>query len=258
MSGILDGKVVIVSGVGPGLGREIASVAHREGARVMMGARREANLKEIAASLGDGAAWQATDICDEQQCIRLVEAAVERFGEVHGLVNCAAFDSVMGGLMEADLDEWRRVLDTNIIGTLQLCRAAIPVMTKAGGGSIVFIGSQTNWWPGPAQTAYAASKAGLVGAQLHLAREVGPMKIRVNTVVPTWMWGPPVQQYVGYAAQQQGVPEEDIVAGITKNMPLGEIPADEDIAEAVAFFLSERARMITGQSLFVNAGEFFH
>ncbi len=260
-SGLLDGKVVIVSGVGPGLGREIATIARREGAAVMIAARREENLKAAAAGIdaaGEHVAWQATDITDEAQCRRLVDATAQRFGRVDGLVNCAAFDSVMGGLADADFGEWRRVLETNVIGTLQLCRAVIPQLDKAGGGSIVFIGSQTSWWPGPAQMVYAASKGGLSGAVLHLAREVGPMKIRVNTVVPSWMWGPPVQGYVSMAAEQYGVPEEDIVAGITKNMPLGEIPADEDVAEAVAFFLSDRARMITGQSLFVNAGEFFH
>jgi NAD(P)-dependent dehydrogenase (short-subunit alcohol dehydrogenase family) len=89
----------------------------------------------------------------------------------------------------------------------------------------------------------------------YMAKELGPDRIRVNTVVPTWMWGPPVQGYVAMTAKQQGVSEDDIIAGITGNMPLGEIPADEDVAEAVVFLLSDRARMITGQSIFVNAGE---
>jgi NAD(P)-dependent dehydrogenase (short-subunit alcohol dehydrogenase family) len=88
-----------------------------------------------------------------------------------------------------------------------------------------------------------------------MATELGPSRIRVNTVVPTWMWGPPVEGYVQWQAQELGVPTDEIIAGITVNMPLGEIPADEDVAEAVVFLLSSRARMITGQSLFVNAGE---
>ena len=88
-----------------------------------------------------------------------------------------------------------------------------------------------------------------------MAKALGPDRVRVHTVVPTWMWGPPVQGYVKMLAEQQSVPEADVIAGITTNMPLGEIPADEDVAETVAFFLSDRARMITGQSIFVNAGE---
>jgi NAD(P)-dependent dehydrogenase (short-subunit alcohol dehydrogenase family) len=89
----------------------------------------------------------------------------------------------------------------------------------------------------------------------HMARELGPDRIRVNMVVPTWMWGPPVQAYVKWQAQERGVAEEAVVSEITANMPLGEIPADEDVAEAIVFFCSDRARMITGETLMVNAGE---
>jgi NAD(P)-dependent dehydrogenase (short-subunit alcohol dehydrogenase family) len=74
-------------------------------------------------------------------------------------------------------------------------------------------------------------------------------------VVPTWMWGPPVEAYVKGTAEREGRSQQAVIADITTNMPLGEIPADEDVAEAVVFFASERARMITGQSLMVNAGE---
>jgi NAD(P)-dependent dehydrogenase (short-subunit alcohol dehydrogenase family) len=108
------------------------------------------------------------------------------------------------------------------------------------------------------QLAYASSKGALHAAMFHLAKELGPRKIRVNTVVPTWMWGPPVEGYVNSTAEAQGVPAEQIIAGITANMALGEIPTDGDVAEAVIFFASDRARMITAQTLMVNAGEFPH
>ena len=97
--------------------------------------------------------------------------------------------------------------------------------------------------------------AALISAVYHLANEVGPDKIRVNTVVPTWMWGPPVEGFVNSTAEAQGVPPEQIIAGITANMPLAEIPTDGDVADAVVFFASDRARMITAQTLMVNAGE---
>ena len=102
------------------------------------------------------------------------------------------------------------------------------------------------------------SKGALTSAMYYLAKELGPFKIRVNTVVPTWMWGPPVEGYVEMLSSTQGVDREEVIAGITKNMPLGEIPADEDVAEVVAFFASDRARMVTGQSILVNAGEIPH
>lgn len=259
---LLADKVMVVSGVGPGLGREIAAAAVREGASVMMGARTEANLKAAAAEIdpsGERVGWQVTDITNPEQCTRLTDAAVEKFGKLDALANCAAFDTVFGGVEDANFDEWRQVFDTNVIGTLQVTQAAIPHLKK-NGGAIVFIGSQGMFWPpnGFFQTAYQSSKAGLVSAVYHLAKELGPDKIRVNTVVPTWMWGPPVEGYVNSTAEAQGIPPEQIIAGITQNMPLGEIPTDGDVADAVVFFASDRARMITSQTLMVNAGEFPH
>jgi NAD(P)-dependent dehydrogenase (short-subunit alcohol dehydrogenase family) len=260
---LLEDKVVIVSGVGPGLGREIATAAAREGASVMLGARTEANLRAAADEIdssGDRVGYEVTDITDAEQAQRLADAAVAKFGKVDALVNCAAFDSVFGGVQEADFEEWRKVFDTNVIGTLQVTRAAIPHLQANGGGAIVFIGSQGMFWPpkGFFQTAYQSSKGGLQSAMYHLANELGADRIRVNTVVPTWMWGPPVEGYVNMTAESQGVPPEQVIAGITVNMPLGEIPTDGDVAEAVVFFASDRARMITAQTLMVNAGEFPH
>ena len=251
---------MVVSGVGPGLGREIAAVAVREGASVMMGARRQENLEAIAKELdpsGERVAWHRTDISDPAACAALVDAAVEHFGRLDSLVNCAALDTVFGGLEDADFDAWRQTFDVNVFGTLRVCEAAIPHL-KERGGSIVFIGSQATYWPQLMQMAYASSKGALTTAMYYLAKELGPSKIRVNTVVPTWMWGPPVEGYVDMTAQGTGASRDEVIAGITKNMPLGEIPADEDVAEVVAFFASDRARMISGQALFVNAGEFPH
>ena len=251
---------MVVSGVGPGLGREIAAVAVREGASVMMGARREENLEAIGKELdpsGERVAWHRTDISDPAACAALVDAAVEHFGRLDSLVNCAALDTVFGGLEDADFDAWRQTFDVNVFGTLRVCEAAIPHL-KERGGSIVFIGSQATYWPQLMQMAYASSKGALTTAMYYLAKELGPSKIRVNTVVPTWMWGPPVEGYVDMTAQGTGVSRDEVIAGITKNMPLGEIPADEDVAEVVVFFASDRARMVTGQSILVNAGEIPH
>jgi NAD(P)-dependent dehydrogenase (short-subunit alcohol dehydrogenase family) len=257
---LLEGTTMVVSGVGPGLGREIAAVALREGASVMLGARREENLKAVALELdpsGRQVAWRRTDITDPAACAGLVDGAVERFGRLDSVVNCAALDTVFGGLEGADFDQWRQTFDTNVLGTLRICEAAIPHL-KARGGAIVFIGSQAMYWPQLMQMAYASSKGALTSAMYYLAKELGPYKIRVNTVVPSWMWGPPVEGYVEMTAQAQGVDADEIVAGIAKNMLLGEIPADEDVAEVVVFFASDRARMVTAQSILVNAGEIPH
>jgi len=255
---ILENKTIIVSGVGPGLGRECAAIALRDGANVVLGARNAERLAEIAKELdpsGKRVAHCSVDIVDPARCDAVVGTAVDRFGGLDGLVQVAALDTMFGGVMDASVDDWHKTLTTNVVGSANLVKAAAPALEARGGGSIVLIGSQSMYSPQVMQIAYASSKGALMSAMYYMAKELGPKKIRVNTVVPTWMWGPPVIGYVNSQADALGVPVEQIVAGITANMALGEIPADEDIAECAAFLLSNRARMITGQSILVNAGE---
>jgi len=256
--GILDGKTVIVCGAGPGLGGEIARLSLRDGANVVVAARGEDKLVKLAADLdpsGERVAHCAADVGDAAQCDRLAATAVERFGRIDALVQVAALDNLFGGLEDTSVEDWTAAFAVNVVGAAAMTRAAAAHMKGNGGGSIVLIGSQSMYMPLVTQMAYAASKGALETAMKYMATELGPERIRVNMVVPTWMWGPPVQSYVRYLAKKRSVSEDEIVAGITASMPLGEIPADEDVAEAAVFFCSDRARMITGQALMVNAGE---
>jgi NAD(P)-dependent dehydrogenase (short-subunit alcohol dehydrogenase family) len=255
---ILAGKTVVVCGVGPGLGRDVAMTALRDGARVVLAARTASKLEAIAKELdpsGESCLCVPTDLTDENQCHALADATVARFGRLDALVQVAALDAIFGSLSDAPLDDFARAFDTNVLGPVRLARAVSPAMRDAGGGSIVLVGSQAMLLPQTPQIAYGTSKGALKSAMYYMAKELGPDRIRVNMVVPTWMWGPPVEAYVKMVAKQQGRSEEDVVGDITARMPLGEIPADDDVAEAIVFFASDRARMITGQSLLVNAGE---
>jgi NAD(P)-dependent dehydrogenase (short-subunit alcohol dehydrogenase family) len=255
---ILKDKTVVVCGVGPGLGREVAEKALRDGARVVLAARTAAKLEALAKELdasGESIACVPTDLTDQGQCDALAAAAAERFGGVDALVQVAALDAVFGSLADAPLEDFQRTFDTNVLGPVRLARAVAPIMKKGGGGSIVLVGSQAMLHPQTPQIAYGASKGGLLSAMYYMAKELGPDKIRVNMVVPTWMWGPPVEAYVKMTAKQRGCSEDEVIGEITAGMPLGEIPADDDVAEAIVFFASDRARMITGQRLLVNAGE---
>jgi NAD(P)-dependent dehydrogenase (short-subunit alcohol dehydrogenase family) len=256
---IVKDKTIVITGVGPGLGREIAACSLRDGANVVIGARTESKLAEIAKDLdptGQSLAYRATDITDVAACEALMDLAVERFGGIDAVVQVAAMDALFGTLQSTSTEDWQTSMNVNVIGTLQLVRSAVPHLQKRGGGSVVLIGSQSMWQPPPMpQIAYASAKGALVSAMLHMTQELGPDKIRCNMVIPTWMWGPPVEAYVKWQAGERKVSQEEIKAEITSNMPLGEIPADEDVAEAVVFFCSDRSRMITGQSLLVNSGE---
>src|SRR5262249_19676038 len=163
------------------------------------------------------------------QCARLAETGVQRFGRVDALVCVAALDAAFGGLQDSEPAQWRQVLEVNFVGTLQLVKSFVPALGRHG-GAVVLIGSQSSMFPQIPQIAYASSKGALMTAMYFLAQELGPRRIRVNTVVPTWMWGPAVEGYVGGLAKQQGVSVEKIVAGITERMAIKQIPADEDVA----------------------------
>jgi NAD(P)-dependent dehydrogenase (short-subunit alcohol dehydrogenase family) len=137
-----------------------------------------------------------------------------------------------------------------------MTRACLPAL-KEKGGSVVFIGTQSSV-AAPSQVkqaAYAASKGALTSAMYSMARELGPYRIRVNTVLPGWMWGPPVQAYVAFTARTEGVPEAEVRARLAERMALPDLATDGDVADAAVFLSSDRARAITGQSLLVNAGE---
>ncbi|MFI6687894.1 SDR family oxidoreductase [Streptomyces sp. NPDC050485] len=256
---LLSGKTVIVSGVGAGLGHQVAAAVVRDGGNAVLGARTEANLAKSAAEIDpDGAhtAYLETDITDEGRCEALAALATARFGGIDAVVHVAAWDSYFGGLQDADFATWQQVIDVNLLGTLRMTRACLPAL-KRRGGSVVIIGTQSavaapsQVW----QAAYAASKGALTSAMYSMARELGPDRIRVNTVLPGWMWGPPVQAYVQFTAHTDGVPEEEVLARLTERMALPELATDGDVAEAAVFLASDRARSITGQSLLVNAGE---
>jgi NAD(P)-dependent dehydrogenase (short-subunit alcohol dehydrogenase family) len=128
-------------------------------------------------------------------------------------------------------------------------------MKRGGGGSLVLVGSLSMYLPQMPQAGYAASKAALLSSMYYLTDELGPDKIRVNMVVPSWMWGPPVQAYVQFKAKSEGRTEEEVADEIRARIPLGEIVPDEEVAEAAIFLASDRARCITGQTLIVNGGE---
>lgn len=256
---LLAGKTVVVSGVGAGLGHQVAAAVVRDGGNAVLGARTEANLAKSAADIDPGGAhttYRATDITDETQCEALAALARERFGRIDAVVHVAALDGHFGGLEDADFATWQSVIDVNLLGSLRMTRACLPALKECG-GSVVFIGTQSAV-AAPSQVrqaAYAASKGALTSAMYSLARELGPHRIRVNTVLPGWMWGPPVQAYVRFTAHTEKVEESEVLGRLTGRMALPDLATDGDVADAAAFLASDRARAITGQSLLVNAGE---
>jgi NAD(P)-dependent dehydrogenase (short-subunit alcohol dehydrogenase family) len=256
---MLLGKTVLVIGAGRGLGGEIAAASVRDGAEVMLAARNEERLQELTAQLGtDGAAvgHHAADLREPAQLAELVAAVDRRFGQLTGLVLCAVHDTGIGGIESTTEDEWRESFEVNVFGAARAVKAVVPLMKRTG-GSIVLIGSQQ--WIYPArdvpQLAYGATKGAIISMMYALSRELGPSNIRVNVVAPSWMWGPTVERYVEHEARGHGRTPDAVRTDIESRFALEHMPTDGDIAEVVGFFLSDRARAISGQSLLVNAGE---
>lgn len=260
---LLRNKVVIISGIGPGLGVKLAIEAAREGASaVVLAARTAAKLddaeRRIAQLGADCAVLKvATDITDRAQCRQLVAQAVERFGRIDALVNSAfVHGNFPEAIADADLEGWRTVFDTNVFGTMTLTQEVVPQMKKQGGGALVMVNTQATRKPFPGEGGYAASKGALAVAVKYLARELGPHGIRANSIFMGWMWGAPVQDYMRHMAAEHQVPEEQLVAPIAANIALGKMPTDDDCARAALFLVSDYANAVTGAALDANGGDF--
>jgi NAD(P)-dependent dehydrogenase (short-subunit alcohol dehydrogenase family) len=260
---MLQDKVVIVSGIGPGLGIKLAIEAARAGARGVVLAARSADKLDAAETqikaLGTPcrALKVPTDITDATQCERLVQRCVETFGRADGLVNSAYNPgNVMKTVGETAIADWRPVLETNLLGTMTLTNAVVPQMKQQKSGAIVMINSMVTRKPLAGQGVYAISKGALGVAAKYLALELGPHGIRVNTVSMGWMWGAPVEGYMQYVAQTQNVPVEQQKSAVAANIPLGRIPTDDDCAKAALFMVSDYAAAVTGAWLDANGGEF--
>ena len=255
---LLKGKTIIISGVGPGLGRTLARLAAQEGAQVVLGARNQAFLDEVAgeiAAAGGVALAAATDVSSAAQCQALAAAAVKHFGQINGLVNSAYLHGEWATTDVADPEGLMRCYEVNCVGALRLAQACLPAMRAAGGGGIANISTMATVNPYPGEVAYAAAKGGLNTLTRHMAKDFGRFNIRVNVLRMGWIGGAPVQQHIE-SEVASGRKRDDVVGEITQNIPLGIIPPEEDCARAVLFFVSDYAKVVTGASLDVNGGQY--
>jgi 3-oxoacyl-[acyl-carrier protein] reductase len=229
--------MALVTGGSRGIGRAIAAELAKAGAQVVIGYRTGADEAEAVASEIGGRAVQA-DVSDPEQAKRLVEEAAE----VDVLVNNAGItrDGLLARMSD---DDWRTVLDTNLGGTFNTCRAVTRGMMKRRSGAIVNVSSIVGVHGNPGQTNYSASKAGIIGFTKALARELGSRGVRANVVAP------------GYISTRltNELPEE-LQQAMLANTPLGRFGDPEDVAGAVRFLCSDAAAFVTGEVLLVDGG----
>ena len=257
---LLAGTVVVVSGVGPGLGRSIALASARHGADVVLAARTAGRLDEVAkevTALGQRALPVPADIADEASAAHLAEATLAEFGRADTLVHNAFAIPPLTSLADADLGALQAAFDTNVLAVLRLTRLFTPALT-ASRGSVVMINSAVLRHSRLPFGGYKMAKSALLAMARSLATELGTQGIRVNSVAPGYIWADSLKWYFGYLAGQRGVDRQQVYDEAAATTDLRKLPEPDEIADAVVFLASPMARAITGQCLDVNSGEYHH
>ena len=241
----LSGRVALVTGASQGIGRTCALRLAKEGAAVAVAARNQEKLNELVNEIttaGGKAAAFALDVADEEQVKSTIKAAIAQFGKIDILVNNAGItrDQLVMRMKRAD---WDAVLQTNLTSAYLCIQQVIGSMLKQRWGRIINITSIFGQMGQAGQANYAASKAGLIGLTMAIAREVGSRNITCNAVAPGFI----------DTAMTAGLGDEFKQAAV-KQIPLGRVGSPEDVAGAVAFLASDEASYITGHVLNVNGG----
>ena len=253
----LDEKVVVVTGAGRGIGREIALTCAQEGGSVALAARSVEALREVAGqieSAGGEALVVETDVCDHDAVAMLANQVLSRWGRVDVLVNNSGIGGPSAPLWEVRPEDWEETFAVNVTGVYLCCQAVLPSMIERRSGSIVNIGSITGKRPLLNRTPYAASKAALIGLTRTLAVETGPHQIRVNLVSPGFVAGERIEWVFEQQAVSQGRNVDDVRADAEKMTPLRRLVSAADVARTVAFLASDESEGITGTDVNVTAG----
>lgn len=264
---LLEGRVVLVTGAGRGMGRGIAQAVVEEGARVVVtdvrleDARRtaEALAGQSGGALPDGGVLPlALDVTDPGSIRRAMEFALGHFGQLDGLVNNAGVIT-MGEALALSSEDWNRHFAVNTAGLFECCRAFVELVIRrgdgaAGGTSIVNVSSNAGKVGYPNMAAYNASKAAVINLTRSLAMEWAEHDINVNAVCPGGVDTPMLQEVAEWVAARTGGDANSLLASMVPHQ-LGQHVQPIEVGRVVAFLLSDRARIIRGQAINVDGGD---
>jgi NAD(P)-dependent dehydrogenase (short-subunit alcohol dehydrogenase family) len=249
MSRPLDGQVAIVTGAAQGIGRAIARGLAAEGAHIVVA---DVQRAEEAAAEFDGGSGLTVDVADEAQVEQMAQEVMLRHGRIDILVNNAGLYAslAMRPFTAIPVDEWRRVMDVNVLSMFLTCRAVVPQMREHGGGRIVNISSGTPFRGVPFLLHYVTSKGAIVALTRSLAKELGRDNVLVNCVAPGF-------------TMSEGVREHPEVVEALRDVSISArtLQRDqepEDVVGAVVFLCGPGATFVTGQTIVIDGGQYFH
>ena len=252
---IHKGKGVVVTGGAKGIGRGIVERFVADGAHVVIADVDMSAASDLVAELGDSAIAVETDVRDEQQIRRAVDAVVDRTGRLDVMVNNAGIIAV-APLVDTDADQWRRLLDINVVGIAMGCKVAAEVMISlGGGGSIVNASSGGGRHGVPNFSQYCASKAAIIMLSQSLAQELAPHKIRVNCYTPGHIMTPLWENIVEGMADSLGKTREETLGAFLSTVPWGRFGTPSDVANATSWLCTPDAEYISGQCIAMNGAE---
>ena len=255
---LLKDKVVVLSGVGPGLGRALGEEAARMGADLVLVSRTEKRLEKMAEVVrghGRRALVVPTDITDEDSRARLVERALEEFGKVDCLLNNAFGIPPMDPITQLSLESLRAANETNVFAPLRLS-ALFAEALSASRGSIIMLNSCVQYSSEPEYSGYKLSKGTLAHLASSLATELGPRGIRVNSVAPSYIYEDVNKAYFDWIASESGRTHEEVYAEKAAPTDLKRLASPQEVARATLFYASDLASAVTGTVLNVDCGEF--
>jgi len=249
------GKSVVITGGASGIGRGCAERFVRDGARVLVIDRDEVGLAALASAYPGRVLTAVADVTDEEQIEAAFDRAVEAFGGIDVCVNNAGIIFV-APLVDTTADEWRRILDVNVVGVAIASRAAARRMIEAGRGGVIINASSGAGRHGVANfSQYCATKAAVLIMSQSFAQELAPHRIRVNVYTPGHIMTPFWEQIVGQMSERLGKTREQTLEAFLAEIPWGRFGTPQDVAAAVSWLASDDAEFMSGQALAMNGAE---
>jgi len=246
--GLLDGKVVLITGAASGIGRATALEAHDEGATLVLSDVNVEQGEAVASELGERASFVACDVTNESEVEALIDGAVGAHGRLDCAFNCAGILGTVALTTDTPLDGWKRILDVDLNGVFLCTKHELRAMLDQGSGSILNMASAAGLIGWPGACGYVAAKHGVVGLSKSAALEFAAQGIRVNAICPSYVETPMVEDLF---ENLLGGDKAQVEAALA-NHPIGRFADAREIAAASVWLLSDKASFVTGTAMSVD------